>query len=429
MAPNKKTFESLIREKLESYEMKYNHSDWLKLEKDLPSIPTDSSGKSSGSILKIAAIIGITAIAVISIVYMLNQNNPIVKSICNNTVKETTNNTIATTQQNTISDKQNNNQQQLNNTVVKENSIQELEQGTVSTKGTSDQNMVSVSPQVITNSEIKSVNKTESNNVDVPNGNSNVPVVMFAVDNIEGCAPFRVTFIPSLKDDSFEYLWDFGNGETSTLQKPVFTYENEGSFNTKLTVKNKKTNQSSTFSLEQPILVKLAPVTDFIFESNSNVYTFTNRTINTSKIKWQLGNGEESTDEIVKQTYKINGYYNIVLIATGINGCVGTANKEIKIDVFAHIFFPTAFTPDGDGRNDYFGPIAENLSDYQFEMAVYNRIGQLMFETKDAKIQWNGKIKGTEKLADPGVYVFEAIFKDKYSNTIRRTGSVSLTIK
>ena len=429
MASNKKTFESLIKEKLDSYEMQYNHSDWLKLEKDLPSGQTGSSWTSSGSILKIAAIVGITAIAVVSLVYILNKTNPVIKS--DNIQKVSTLKTnINNTQPNSALPETNQKLTEQKQNVVQNNSNKkEYTHEIISAKVNSNQNTIINTTTENNNQEIKNSNKSENTSNVIQNGNYSTPVIMFSVDKTEGCTPLKVTFVPSQKNDQLEYMWDFGNGETSTNVKPTFTYETEGTYTTKLTVTNKKTHQSSTFNLEQPIVVKQSPIADFSYENNNNTFTFTSRAINASKIKWQLGNGEESTDWTVKQIYKVSGPYNISLIATGFNGCITTSSKEIIIDVFSHIYFPEAFTPNGDGRSDYFGPIAENLSEYQYEIEIYNRFGHQVFETKDCTVQWDGKIKGTEKLAEPGVYAYIAIFKDKYGNAIKKNGHVVLIIK
>ena len=70
---------------------------------------------------------------------------------------------------------------------------------------------------------------------------------------------------------------------------------------------------------------------------------------------------------------------------------------------------PSAFTPNGDGLNDYLYPLngykAKNL-----EFKVFNRWGQMVFETTDWTIKWDGTVNGQKQ--NPGTYVWELQYTD-----------------
>ena len=66
------------------------------------------------------------------------------------------------------------------------------------------------------------------------------------------------------------------------------------------------------------------------------------------------------------------------------------------------IFLPNAFTPNDDGENDVLYLRGKNLSDLY--LAIYDRWGELVFETQDQEIGWDGTYKG--KLAEPAVFVY-----------------------
>jgi len=66
------------------------------------------------------------------------------------------------------------------------------------------------------------------------------------------------------------------------------------------------------------------------------------------------------------------------------------------------VFFPNAFTPNGDGLNDQFKPVVYSLSDFHWK--IFNRIGQLVFETNEYNKGWDGRVHGQP--AVPGVYVW-----------------------
>ncbi|MBV9961897.1 MAG: gliding motility-associated C-terminal domain-containing protein [Parafilimonas sp.] len=90
-------------------------------------------------------------------------------------------------------------------------------------------------------------------------------------------------------------------------------------------------------------------------------------------------------------------------------GC--SANDSIKIFIFEtkpEIFIPTAFTPNGDGRNDVFKPTVAGMKQL-FYFRVYNRWGQLLFSTSQANQGWNGIYDGQKQASGTYVYDVRAI--------------------
>lgn len=84
-------------------------------------------------------------------------------------------------------------------------------------------------------------------------------------------------------------------------------------------------------------------------------------------------------------------------------GCFDTAIQKIIIPNSCYIAVPNAFTPNRDGLNDYLYPLnAYKATDLLFR--VYNRNGQLVFETRDWTKKWDGTFKGQG--ADLGTYVW-----------------------
>ncbi|MEP6747898.1 MAG: LamG-like jellyroll fold domain-containing protein [Bacteroidota bacterium] len=88
------------------------------------------------------------------------------------------------------------------------------------------------------------------------------------------------------------------------------------------------------------------------------------------------------------------------------NAC-GTRQQQLTItDGVCGLFFPNAFTPNGDGANDEFRPSAFNLANFQWK--IFNRMGQLVFETKENRKGWDGRMNG--KLQSAGVYVWTCTY-------------------
>ncbi len=84
------------------------------------------------------------------------------------------------------------------------------------------------------------------------------------------------------------------------------------------------------------------------------------------------------------------------------------------------IFIPNAFTPNGDGKNDFFRPHYE-YSPTHFKMSIYNRYGQLLFSSSDPSIGWDGSIQGVQQPMDTYVWVISYTDKKNIPHAIRGT--------
>ncbi|RMG93166.1 MAG: hypothetical protein D6706_15905, partial [Chloroflexi bacterium] len=112
--------------------------------------------------------------------------------------------------------------------------------------------------------------------------------------------------------------------------------------------------------------------------------------------------------------------YQVTVIDT--NGCTGMDTVDVIVSSTKILYIPNAFTPNADGRNDRFNVYAKGVE--RFNLKIFNRWGELMFETYDQYEGWDGYYKG--ELQPPGVYVYvtRVIFRDK--EEIIRKGSVTL---
>jgi len=103
------------------------------------------------------------------------------------------------------------------------------------------------------------------------------------------------------------------------------------------------------------------------------------------------------------QTNK-EAYYNVKLVATNNTlGCSDSMRKKVRVLSNCFIAVPSAFTPNGDGLNDYLYPNDAFKAD-NLEFRVYNRWGQQVFYTRDWTRKWDGRINGV--MQSSGVYVW-----------------------
>ncbi len=125
-------------------------------------------------------------------------------------------------------------------------------------------------------------------------------------------------------------------------------------------------------------------------------------------------------DGSTSQTYSVTSAGVYSLEATDINGCI--AIDDIRISSCSSlVWVPDAFTPNGDGKNDYFLPMLVNVDEYH--IYIYDRWGQLVFETKNMSEYWDGKFKGEPC---PGAVYSWLILYTYEGSELKKYGHVSL---
>jgi len=151
---------------------------------------------------------------------------------------------------------------------------------------------------------------------------------------------------------------------------------------------------------------------------------------------WDFGDNGTSTEFDPTYTYKIEGKYDITLIATNDHGDGAVCSDTLVHTVIAKqgglTKVPNAFTPNQNGPsggipsngsfNDVFLPIMRGVT--QFEMLIFNRWGQLLFESRDQSTGWDGYYQG--KLCEQDVYMYKLTVRLENGQDVVRTGDVNL---
>lgn len=114
----------------------------------------------------------------------------------------------------------------------------------------------------------------------------------------------------------------------------------------------------------------------------------------------------------------IAGCYYVAAVDT--NGNVGGPGQQICVDNCPSYILPTVFTPDGNGANDQFMPFIPYRNVKDVEVKIFTRWGQLVFETTDPDIRWNGKTDNTGEELPSGVYFYTCKVNEIYLNGIRQ---------
>lgn len=156
---------------------------------------------------------------------------------------------------------------------------------------------------------------------------------------------------------------------------------------------------------------------------------FTNTSSNSTQYNWDFGDGNNSTtnDIEVQHTFENDGVYSTTLIGYN-QGCTDTAKVTIIV-LFPKIEykFPNIFTPNGDGENDHFHVIDPKYIK-SFEVVVFNRWGNVVFESQKFNFQWNGKVDNSGSQCTEGTYFYKATLTDMNDETIQEHGFVDLKL-
>jgi len=142
---------------------------------------------------------------------------------------------------------------------------------------------------------------------------------------------------------------------------------------------------------------------------------------------WDFGDGTSSTDQnppnhLFPDAGGITSY-PVQLIVQDQVGCQDTASEQITRLQTCNVSVPNAFTPNGDGKNDYLYPLnAYNTTNLEFQ--VFNRYGQLVFETRDWTKKWDGRMNGHP--AETGTYVWMLSYTDGLGKKLFQRGTTIL---
>tara|TARA_Y100000589_G_scaffold14197_1_gene11454 strand:- start:865 stop:3132 length:2268 start_codon:yes stop_codon:yes gene_type:complete len=142
--------------------------------------------------------------------------------------------------------------------------------------------------------------------------------------------------------------------------------------------------------------------------------------------EWSFGNGEFSDIENPSYNFNQIGNYFVQLTVTDNFDCSDSYISEVVAVEDYFIWTPSAFTPNGDGKNDLYIPRFHNVIEESFEFFIYDKWGKLVFETTDINTGWNGIRQDNGKIADNSSYSFIAKFITYRNQLQKETGSFLL---
>lgn len=207
------------------------------------------------------------------------------------------------------------------------------------------------------------------------------------------------------------FLWEFGNGATSTLQNPVYSYPAPGNYPLRLTVSNVHCPQTLSVkevnvTIDQPIPGVRYPDVEAVmnFEQQLQARQIANTVLWTPSTNLNIANSYRPTFKgLTDQLYEVRLKTN--------TGCVTVDTQLVKIKKKIEVYVPTTFTPNGDGLNDYLYPVLMGFKQLNY-FRVYDRWGKLLFQSKTERPGWDGRFKQDGVGIKTVVWMVEAVDVD-----------------
>lgn len=221
------------------------------------------------------------------------------------------------------------------------------------------------------------------------------------------------------------FEWNFGDGGTTTGSPVTHTFDSLGVYTVRLIAKNPNACNGIDTFIKQ-IVVEEAPTADFSwnpYPPKTNVpITFTNLSTYATAYLWDFGDSFTSTEVNPVHMYRKTGYFAACLTASNRTNCPAKVCKDVPTDIVPLADIPTGFSPNGDGKNDVLYVRGANIQ--TMHLQIYNRWGELVFETNDQNTGWDGTYKSKPQEMDAYAFVLDVTFFD--GGTLHKQGNVTL---
>lgn len=163
-----------------------------------------------------------------------------------------------------------------------------------------------------------------------------------------------------------------------------------------------------------PIPAMQGELTEFVDISHGNPVAW----------EWYTENQLISTEERTTWIFNEQGNFAVMQVVTNEYGCSDTSHQVIEVIGDYSVYVPNAFTPDGNGFNNEFKPVFQNVKPDNYQFLIFNRWGELIFETNSLDASWDGSYQGDQVIDD--VYVWVIRVTDNRDIAHEYTGHVTL---
>jgi gliding motility-associated-like protein len=217
------------------------------------------------------------------------------------------------------------------------------------------------------------------------------------------------------------WKWNFGDGDSSFVQNPSHNYLFGGIYNVILISSNIKNCTDTT--VKQVVIDNFFPYAGRDTTIVKGEKIIFNATGGTQYLWSPPTNLNDTTIYNPTGIYPDTGLFSYIVYVQSIYGCSGYDTINVSVVNEAAFFVPTAFSPNGDGKNDIFRPISIGYRKLNY-LRVYNRWGEKVYFGQSLDAGWDGTYKN--KQADMGTYYWELSYTDRFGNEGFLKGDVTL---
>jgi gliding motility-associated-like protein len=239
-----------------------------------------------------------------------------------------------------------------------------------------------------------------------------------------GCAPYRASF--TNLSGTADVTWQFSDGTSTNVENPVKLFPQPGTYQVRIIARDPNTCNKIDTSAFFSIIVSDKPDASFSWQPNPPVANtpvqFTNLSTGAVRYQWDFGDGTGSTQENPRHLYNETGLFTVRMVAFNQYNCTDTFSTRVRTLINPLLDVPNAFTPGRFGENAQIAVRGFGIT--RMEWKIYNRWGQLVFQTNDPQKAWDGTVNGKPQPMDVYTYTLEASFSN--GKSITKTGDITL---
>jgi gliding motility-associated-like protein len=261
-----------------------------------------------------------------------------------------------------------------------------------------------------------------------------LPVVNFTAKDTVVCGPDCVVFTGTSVPACSTAVWNFGDGTSgSGCTTASHCYPTAGNYTITYTVTDVD-GCPGTHSINQFFNVLQKPVAAFTDSPQpttmlDSVIYFTDQSIGSiASWSWNFGDlaGATSLLQNPHYGYPDTGCYPVTLIIVATNGCKDEVEHPVCIQPYFTFYAPNTFTPNGDGKNDVWMPYGVGIDPNNYHLMMFDRWGNLMFETYAWDQGWDGRANNGVNIAQIDTYVWKVDLKDVFHNKHQYIGHCNI---
>jgi hypothetical protein len=399
MKKNLSRFEQSLQEKLGNYEMPYEHSSWVSLQRQM------GMARTGGSVWIVSLVSTILALSGGAFALYRHQHTPSLAQ------KASLDSRFAVIISNTT--KGVSHGQGTEGTDQLQSSLTLFENQSAITQ---TQNSA-VNPGLINSTSSSSDIFTPPSEATAPSSQMTKPdnVIAFACNVRKACQGEEVEFQTSNGPKSGSYLWNFGDGHFSDDVNPKHKFAKAGDYDVSLSITSDN-GQINTTVINDMITIEAAPDANFAWEFvNSDPSQPEVQIVNLSEggTQYEWSNGSESSvmADGARFRLKVNGRQMIALNAKNAAGCTDGAVKHISVNSDFALGAPNQWSM----KNGAFMPQGLKKSKVDFVLSIFDKDGAKVFTTNNRQKGWDGKLPSGTLAAAGSTYSYKVIITTDFA--------------